>query len=269
MAPFLATRVAERLDRARHRSSGSPSPSPAITARAAASASMASYLPRRRRSWRFGRFTSSTRTPRAVRKRASPAPQSRSLRHRRRRSRHGTASRRSSAEPWRVGRERRDLDRRPSSSSTAATWTSLWVSTPPMIRCAMVVTPPSFRRWEGVARTSREGGQDSEGAPLHRRLFGHGRPTGACTERASLTRPTGHLQDNQSVRPFSGSDRVSGALSTTYAFSEGNTCILTAVRHFWQHGAGAMDMDRPTRPWTHCSRCGTACKNSECAGGRE
>ena len=66
--------------------------------------------------------------------------------------------------------------------------------------------------------------------PLHRRLFGHGRPTGACTERASLTRPTGHFKDNRGVRPISGSDRVGEALSTRYLQREASTWILTADR---------------------------------------
>jgi hypothetical protein len=64
--------------------------------------------------------------------------------------------------------------------------------------------------------------------PLHRRLFGHGRPTGACTERALLTRPTDHLEDNRSVEPIAGSDRVSEALSTRYLQREASMWILTA-----------------------------------------
>lgn len=47
---------------------------------------------------------------------------------------------------------------------------------------------------------------------------------------APLTRPTGHFKDSNSVRPIGESDRVSGALSTTYAIHAGSTRILTADR---------------------------------------
>jgi hypothetical protein len=53
---------------------------------------------------------------------------------------------------------------------------------------------------------------------------------GACTERALLTRPTGHFTDNQVVSAAQvGSDRVSWALSNRYLI-EGSTDILTAAQ---------------------------------------
>src|SRR4051812_21730220 len=89
------------------------------------------------------------------------------------------------------------------SSRTAATWTSLCVSTPPTTRRAIVFMPP-LPCWVRGGTHRRAGGQDSDECLLHRRLFGHGRPTGACTERASLTRPTGHFKDTRRVSRSSG-----------------------------------------------------------------
>src|SRR5687768_314197 len=103
---------------------------------------------------------------------------------------------------------------RPRWSSTATTWMSLWVSTPPVTRAIVVIA--TFLLRSGWGGTHQPGGRTGQSLGLlHRRLFGHGRPTDACTERASLTRPTDHFKDSNSVRPFSGSDRVSGALSST------------------------------------------------------
>ncbi len=53
---------------------GAPEASPFNAALAAASASVGLDLPRRRRTWWFGRITSTTVTPSAPRCRASPAP---------------------------------------------------------------------------------------------------------------------------------------------------------------------------------------------------
>ena len=53
---------------------GAPVACPLRTARAAAWASVASVLPKRRRSWRFARFTSATSTPMLMRWRVRPAP---------------------------------------------------------------------------------------------------------------------------------------------------------------------------------------------------
>jgi hypothetical protein len=64
--------------------------------------------------------------------------------------------------------------------------------------------------------------------PLHRRLFGHGRSSGAC-EGAPHTRPTDHLQDTSPEgRPIHRSDRVSETLAAAYQHQQRGRCILTA-----------------------------------------
>ena len=65
--------------------------------------------------------------------------------------------------------------------------------------------------------------------PLHRRLFGHVRSSGACTSRTSLTRPTDHFQDTLARgRPIRRSDRVSETLAADYHHQQRGRCILTA-----------------------------------------
>ena len=75
---FTALRQASRTNR---RDSTGPSAdfgstvaSPASTARAALTASTVSFLPSRRRRWRFGRLTSTTATPLWRRRRPTPEP---------------------------------------------------------------------------------------------------------------------------------------------------------------------------------------------------
>src|SRR6266487_6183611 len=91
---------------------------------------------------------------------------------------------------------------RPTSSITAATCISLWVSTPPRTLHptpdrAIVVMPllPSTGL-DGTHR--RAGGQDSDRALSHRRLFAHVRPTGACNAQGLA--PTDHFQGTKAGR---------------------------------------------------------------------
>lgn len=142
-----ATRRA-RIDSTRPvRALGTPLAVPACTARAAASASIVSDFPRRR-VLRSGRSTSTIRRPAAARCRAAPAPQapvpstpkaSTVPNPRAQRSR-----RRWPAEVVGNDSVARSL---PNSSSTAATWTSPWVSIPTVTRrpvSAMVVIAIPF-----------------------------------------------------------------------------------------------------------------------------
>ena len=64
--------------------------------------------------------------------------------------------------------------------------------------------------------------------PLHRRLFGHVRPTGACSDRTSLTRPTGQFKDTRRVSRYWGSDRVGETVSTRYQSMKSMRWIITA-----------------------------------------
>src|SRR6476619_3620963 len=110
---------------------------------------------------------------------------------------------------------------RPTSSIAAATCSCLWVSTPPIIwpsdsRAIVAMPPLSSSLDGGVARTAGRADRTVMG-PLHRRLFGHGRSSGACTNKASHTRPTDHLQDTlERGRPLHRSDRVSETLAADY-----------------------------------------------------
>src|SRR4029450_12955216 len=119
----------------------------------------------------------------------------------------------------------------PTSSSTTATWTSLWVSTPATTRraspSAMVDMPPFLcRGWGGTH--GRDAGQDREQARSHRRLFGHVHPTGCASDRAPLTRPTGQIKDTKRVWPISESDPMSETLPASSTTAETVTGIITA-----------------------------------------
>ena len=73
-APRRATRMTRMASTTPVWAFGTAVATPAKAVRAAASASIGSDFPRARRVARFGRFTSTSSTPRSVKAAASPAP---------------------------------------------------------------------------------------------------------------------------------------------------------------------------------------------------
>ena len=121
-------------------------------ARAASTASSWSDLPSRRRSWRFGRSTSITSTPAAAEVAGQPGavgagaldpdPFDRAERRQ-------PAVQLADTRPASSGTTRRRARRR-CASTTAATCTSRWVSTPPVtgrVASTMVIAIPSLSTW--------------------------------------------------------------------------------------------------------------------------
>ena len=67
--------------------------------------------------------------------------------------------------------------------------------------------------------------------PLHRRLFGHGRSSGACTTTGPHTpgRQITYKTPFNRGQPIPRSDRVSETLATTYHHQQHGTCTSLPI----------------------------------------
>ena len=122
----------------------------------------------------------------------------------------------------------------PLASSAAATWTSKWVSTPPVIGRVLRWSSPSLlcSSGQGVARTSREGDRDDRTALTDRTITLR---NGACPYP-----PTVPTDRHHHCRCSNQSDRAAGAAERSPAAPAAET-RSTPHRHSHWHGG----VDRP------------------------
>src|SRR5215207_7357040 len=152
---------------------------------------------------------------------------------------------------------------RPRSSITAATCTSLWVSTPPRTLratpdCAMVAMPLLPHQGPRVGTHRRAGGQDSDRALAQVPL--RSRSPNRCV-RCAGPRSPGRLITSKAPnrgRPICGSDRASETLNVPYQREEHAARIITADLYRLVGGPGRYSVftfcprplgaDRPPTP---------------------
>ena len=127
----------------------------------------------------------------------------------------------------------------PLASSAAATCTSKWVSTPPVIGrvlSTMVIAIPSVSNGQGVARTSREGDRDE---PLLSTASSITLRNGACRLSPCDRRQTPTDLDDQRVRPNTETadrnahhpDEPVDPATSTPPYSLGNLARLPPAHH--------------------------------------